>query len=192
MPVAYVLAGRPRALLDASAVRIQCGPAVQPRNRRPPPGSGAMPSASKRPPAMTCASPSTAGPEPGLEVLITGGLDLVAQPGQGLGLGWRRAQAEEVDGLPPGIGRVLDRLEPGPPGGLALLQPADEPGERPVGEFGCQVRDAVAQAERVDEDREVVGGEDLALLQDGPVHRDPAAGPAAGMCLAGAGCYTAR
>ena len=103
--------------------------------------------------------------EPGLEVLI-GRLDLAAQPGQGLGVGVRRAQAEEVQSLPPGIGRVLDRLEPGPLGGLALLQPADEPGEGPAGQFGCQVRDTVAQAEGVDEDREVVGGEDLALLQD--------------------------
>jgi len=61
--------------------------------------------------------PVDARGEPGLEVL-TSRLDLVAQPGQCLGVGVRRAQAEEVQGLSPGIGRVLDRLEPGPIGGL--------------------------------------------------------------------------
>ena len=116
---------------------------------------------SKRPPAMTCASPSVTGLEPGLEVLITGGLHLAAQPCQGPGLGGRRAQAEEIDGLPPCISRVLDRLQLSPPGGRPLPQAAGEPGERPVGESGCQAGDAVAQAKRVDEDREVVGGEDL-------------------------------
>jgi hypothetical protein len=127
------------------------------------------------------------GLEPGLEVLVTGGLHLAAQPCQGLGLGGRRAQAEEVDGLPPCVGGVLDRLQLGPPGWRPLLQGAGEPGERLVGEFGCQGADAVAQAECVGEDREVVGGEDLALLQDGPVDRGPAAGSADGLCLAGAG-----
>ena len=78
------------------------------------------------------------GLEPGLEVLITGGLHLAAQPCQGLGLDGRRAQAEEVDGLPPCVSRVLDRLQLGPPGWRPLLQAAGEPGERPVGESGCQ------------------------------------------------------
>jgi hypothetical protein len=59
--------------------------------------------------AATCddvRQPVDCRPEPDLEILTTYGLDLAAQLGQGLGLGGRRAQAEEEKSLPPGVGGV--------------------------------------------------------------------------------------
>lgn len=124
------------------------------------------------------------GPEPGPEGLVDG-VDVVAEAGEGLGLGGWRAEAEEVDGLPPGVGGVLDRPERGASGDQ-LLDAADGPGQGPVGEVGGQPGDVVAQVECVDEDGEVVDGQDLALLQDGPVRRDGAAGPVVEVRLPGA------
>ena len=51
------------------------------------------------------------------------------------------AQAEEVDGLPPGVRRVLDRLQPGVLVVRTDLQLADEPGEGSVGQFGRSISD---------------------------------------------------
>src|SRR6185437_5704098 len=133
-PVSYVLAKPPQGAAGCvggeDPVRTG-GPAQEPaataRVRR---DAGNV----KRAACDDVRQPVDARGEPGLEVL-TSRLDLVAQPGQCLGVGVR-----------PGIGRILDRLEPGPIDGLALLQLAYEPGEGPAGQFGCQVRDAVAQA----------------------------------------------
>jgi hypothetical protein len=62
--------------------------------------------------------------EPGLKVVICG-LQVLLEAGVGFGLGGLIAEAEVVDGLAPGICRVLDRLEAGVPVIWLLPEPAD-------------------------------------------------------------------
>jgi hypothetical protein len=89
---------------------------VGPPAEEPPPAArlGCDAGGAKAPARDDVSPPVHGGTEPELEVL-TGGLNLSPQSRQGLGLRRRLAEAEEVDGLPPGVRRVLDRLELGPP-----------------------------------------------------------------------------